>query len=577
MKKKGFTIIELLATILLLAIIITIAVNTILVINKKVREKQKDNLIEFIYVAAETYYNNTKVDEVYVDTLIKEGLLTSDDNTGNIYNPVDNSIMNCYLVVLKDGKNIIPGNCDDEEIADALINIKYCEGSSCIPDKEIPDIWLNTSPILLGSYSSILDLNPENTKYEWISPLAPDIMHNGEKLKIETDKYVNGLYRLIVTKNNKEYKVSKRIKIDVKEPYLKDLIIEGNTLKATLYDNESGLDSYVISTSSVVPDDGWVNINGKSKEISKNLSDTATYYVWFKDVAGNLNYEIKDGKEIGEIYKIEYKQQDTTPPRCVYEGESTNWTNFPRTIKWGCEDDDSGCETTTIGSKEFSTTQKTYTVPSYTIYDKAGNRTYCPSKEVDVYVDTTPPHCTITGPSSGTVSIFSLDLVQSYMQYPSAYVTTSHSCSDDDSGVSEWASGGNWTSGTSYGQGCTDKAGNTSSCNAYLSYLDPTCYGPKSCPAAGCEVPNYIWVYHTCQSSCCGSSPVSNYECNMDWSSWPPAYNCGYVTKWVDNTCQSYCCGSDYVQDGCSVYFSDGAKCGCESYSVTYYIHYNNT
>ncbi len=104
MNKKGFTLTELLATITVLAIIITISVASYNTIQKNVLDQQYENLKSYILSGAEDYAhknNFAPVNEkeeihiyINVEKLIKQGIITADDQSGNIINPVDKTIMN---------------------------------------------------------------------------------------------------------------------------------------------------------------------------------------------------------------------------------------------------------------------------------------------------------------------------------------------------------------------------------------------------------------------------------------------------------------------------------------------------
>ena len=58
---------------------------------------------------------------------------------------------------------------------------------------------------------------------------------------------------------------------------------------------------------------------------------------------------------------------------------------------------------TTEKSVNFTSTTKTYTIPSYTIKDNAGNSTSCPARTANVYVDKIAPTCTNSGDSTSWI------------------------------------------------------------------------------------------------------------------------------------------------------------------------------
>ncbi|MGM9877843.1 MAG: hypothetical protein ACI33S_04250, partial [Bacilli bacterium] len=88
------------------------------------------------------------------------------------------------------------------------------------------------------------------------------------------------------------------------------------------------------------------------------------------------------------ILYAKWKVLDVTPPTCTISGESTTWTTGSRTITYGCNDAN-GCKSgKSGGTKTFTGTTKTATIPAYTIEDNYGNVTNCPAKVVNVYVAT---------------------------------------------------------------------------------------------------------------------------------------------------------------------------------------------
>ncbi len=101
MKKKGFTLVELLAIIAILAIIITISMFAYNKIQAKIVAQQLENDITYILTAAEDYahQNGFTVDKtVTVDYLVKRGLITADDDNDQIINPQTKKKMNCLEI-----------------------------------------------------------------------------------------------------------------------------------------------------------------------------------------------------------------------------------------------------------------------------------------------------------------------------------------------------------------------------------------------------------------------------------------------------------------------------------------------
>ena len=113
--KKGFTLMELLSVIVLLGIIITIGLFSISSIRKAILDRQYKNLKTEIELAAEKYYQDTENTFFYVQTLIDEGYIKTDNSSLNIYSPIDSNIMNCYMINVVDGKATLDDKKKNEE------------------------------------------------------------------------------------------------------------------------------------------------------------------------------------------------------------------------------------------------------------------------------------------------------------------------------------------------------------------------------------------------------------------------------------------------------------------------------
>ena len=105
MKKKGFTLVELLATIAILAVLISLSIVVYNRVKENVLNKELDNTISYIEAQARNYANDTNITVISVEDLILEGYIEPDDET-DIYNPVTNESLNCYIVksTYEDGK-----------------------------------------------------------------------------------------------------------------------------------------------------------------------------------------------------------------------------------------------------------------------------------------------------------------------------------------------------------------------------------------------------------------------------------------------------------------------------------------
>ena len=135
LNKKGFTLVELIATIVVLALVVSISAYAITNIINSAKEKNYELLIKNIKDASETYYqeckykysNNSGItcnDTVTLQELVNYGYLkgngTEDneiDNKMKIVNPKNNKdIGECSIAVkYENGKLTIEGSCPKED------------------------------------------------------------------------------------------------------------------------------------------------------------------------------------------------------------------------------------------------------------------------------------------------------------------------------------------------------------------------------------------------------------------------------------------------------------------------------
>ena len=131
LNKKGFTLVELIATIVVLALVVSISAYAITNIINSAKEKNYELLIKNIKDASETYYqeckykysNNSGItcnDNVTLQELVNYGYLKGNgtkDNKMEIINPKDNKNIGACSIAVKNenGKLTIEGSCPKED------------------------------------------------------------------------------------------------------------------------------------------------------------------------------------------------------------------------------------------------------------------------------------------------------------------------------------------------------------------------------------------------------------------------------------------------------------------------------
>ena len=444
--KKGFTLMELLSVIVLLGIIITIGLFSISSIRKAILDRQYKNLKTEIELAAEKYYQDTESTIFYVQTLLDEGYIKADNSSLNIYSPVDSNIMNCYTINVVDEKatldDIIKNKECNAEIA-GNYELKIVRENNKSSDK-----WYKESEELsaVKSDNSVDD----SLIYTWTTDLNPNTIWDKRKFDLknllsEKGGVINDVFYVQANSVDKSYRsAGKRIKIDMVKPIIDNVNISGDqnewvkqrdvTIKA--HDLGSGIVGYLFSDKA----DCSGNFEKLTKPqneftLKRTFKSNGEYYFCLIDDAGNIS----------ESSKIVIQKVDGIPPKCYYNNENYEWHSGSRTISYGCQDDESGCDKLIVnGRKTYTcsgnncnifTQNKDYnetydkikindtekSIGTFKIIDKNGNETTCPDSNkqyLNLFLDNTNP----------TVKINS-------MSYSGGYLTVSASVIDSNSGV----------------------------------------------------------------------------------------------------------------------------------------------
>ena len=445
--KKGFTLVELLSVIVLLGIIITIGLFSISSIRKTILDRQYKNLKTEIELAAEKYYQDTESTIFYVQTLLDEGYIKADNSSLNIYSPVDSNIMNCYTINVVDEKatldDIIKNKECNAEIA-GNYEIKIVRENDKTSDK-----WYKESEILSAVIKSDNSVD-DSLIYTWTTDLNPNTIWDKRKFDLknllsEKGGVINDVFYVQANSVDKSYRsAGKRIKIDTVKPIIDNVNISGDqnkwvkqrdvTIKA--HDLGSGIVGYLFSDKA----DCSGNFEKLTKPqneftLKRTFKSNGEYYFCLIDDAGNIS----------DSEKIVIQKVDGKPPKCYYNNENYEWHSGSRTISYGCQDDESGCDKLIVnGRKTYTcsgnncnifTQNKDYnetydkikindtekSIGTFKIIDKNGNETTCPDSNkqyLNLFLDNNNP----------TVKINS-------MSYSGGYLTVSASVTDSNSGV----------------------------------------------------------------------------------------------------------------------------------------------
>ena len=304
---------ELIAVIAILAVILLLSLGVFTTVQQSVLDSQYNNIIIDIEAKAEDYARDigtTDILYINVDFLIKNGYIQADDDN-YIYDPRDNSIMNCYKIhimfadgqytadFLEDENDLNEDNtCNTEELITGEIDI-LCNGGKCSNDWVVNDITLTLS----GKDSSEI----LNSTVEWTSLLGTYVIQGpGEEKKLEIipETVLDTIYSVTVKINDKVYYTNKNIKIDKEGPSLiENTISIGSNQKLSI-------DASDLSGSGIT---GIALANGSCNDVTYSMEDipitsSGKYTLCMQDAVGNVS-----SKEI-QINKVKFNYNDLSNP-----------------------------------------------------------------------------------------------------------------------------------------------------------------------------------------------------------------------------------------------------------------------
>ena len=290
--KKGFTLIELIAVLVVLSILITSSVAVFINIRNSVLKKEKNNLITYLETKAIEYANETNVTAVSVEDLIKIGLIKPDDET-DIYDPVTRESMNCYIIDLvwedgeykaKFGSNVGKNGTTCNEYTRRK-NLVICQvvGNNCNDIKN--EQWFKDDiTIGLKFVNGKRIIKESGYEINWKSNTG--ISSIEDTIKTNVDLIANINYTAKVIKDNEVSEASQIVNIDKEAPIINEIKYntnwsEGKEIEIIASDGlGSGVGGYVI----VLENEKCSGYNTNNKITIKS---NGNYKVCIRDKAGN--------------------------------------------------------------------------------------------------------------------------------------------------------------------------------------------------------------------------------------------------------------------------------------------------
>ena len=321
--KKGFTLVELISVVVILAIVIGVGIPVFIGVRKNVLNNQFENVKSRIETAAVKYANDTQIITVSVGKLIEEGYLTADDQKA-IYNPVDNSSLNCkivevslnngtYTAKLTDNGELEDGTCSnyDATVASLIKIACYSENNDATEIANCEKTLKNTNNAWYSG-SVKLSLDEKVTKnvsdYRWQGLTGES--SNESEIVVTTDSVKATTFNLSLTyEDGTSESSSSVIQIDNQKPIIIDIVKDDNyangkknvTINAN-DSNGSGIAGYYVGSDEAC--------NGEYVTNNKFDLGVGKYYACVKDNAGNVS----------DISSFEIDKIDTTKPVAIKEG-----------------------------------------------------------------------------------------------------------------------------------------------------------------------------------------------------------------------------------------------------------------
>ena len=553
-KKKGFTLVELLAVIAIIGLIGSIVVVSVVNIINNSKENATKLAINNVKSAAELYskenndeikwitqystdgketgkficmtvkqlINNGYFDEkffdkdIYHDRIndntfieIKQG--TNADNTNVIIHDSDSTQKDCEMSAINTTLGEI--ELEDKESYTDRINISVKPKSDEInPDdvdffasydkdgEEVPGICTNGD----CSFNSLKD----DTNYKikvCMQPKASNTTLTSTVCNILGIPTASFKSPKISVTNAKKWKKFKTVTITYDDTKIYD--------KPGLHYFKSEVDAEVSQgTIYMCSDNTKNNCNTSTKNIKKD-----TWYE-VRETNNKIEFQIKThiGKGNNKIItariqdhtdnyldnKEEVIRIDTIPPDCKSSGGNSSWINKKNKVvlKGKCTDADSGCNKNNI-TKPIDYSVNGKVSPGY-VYDKVGNKKECPGRNVMVDVD--KPKCETAGGSSTWIN--SKSSTKSRTISVKCTDTGGSSCDDsktpkpkkyENSYINTNKAG---VLGVNNGGKVYDKAGNSANCPANQTVKIDT--NPPTCTPDGGTGNNWVNYNVTITGKC---------------------------------------------------------------------------
>ena len=297
--KQGFTLVELIAVIAIIAIIAVLAILAYGRIQEAMKEKQLEGIHGHIKSVALDFYEDTRLENFNVQMLIDYGLLSTNDNTDQIINPVNNKSMNCFDINFTDEVYSITENYTCKTYNFIYDNIFIINEDGSIFDDSI---WYNKNLKLKPKLSDeLINSGAEIVSVKWTKKGDSSYINTNEVLDLQVadETVLNDIYSVSVSLNNQNYKASSayaHVKIDKIKPTITEIertanCGDGASISAKFEDSDSKVKRYSIrkQNSNKNLDGGVLLTPQEETSATFTLNTAGNYVIEAYDNSGNIN------------------------------------------------------------------------------------------------------------------------------------------------------------------------------------------------------------------------------------------------------------------------------------------------
>ncbi len=436
--KKGFTLVETLAVIVILGIIALIAVPALSDVLGTTNDTYYSSLNKMVEIEAKDYFSDNRIflplsagdkSRVSLDTLVRlnyiEQPVSTKNNPCDGYVEVTKSTKFEYLTCLKCDDYVSDSRCDFSSGDDGNGGVAGSRGDS----------YLTVSP----TYFEVEQHNP------FVAPYAK-YYYKGELTREDVGATPSYIDTNILTTYTLNYyylnatPVSIRVKIiDVTPPSEVTVNLKKGSAEGVAYSYDEGWSNSDIYQVFYAEDDpGGSGVKGYEYSFVNQPNNNGVWtftennYITQKELLTKQGSTLKDIDTTVYVRAVDnfenkgpvvsYKLRvDQTAPGCASSGGNTNWTTAKIVLTGTCSDASSQCVSNI--TKDYDTSGEWLKQSPGVVSDKAGNTTTCPADQT-VRIDRVNP----------TVS---LKFASQNLKYNTTTTNVTVNASDSASGIKE--------------------------------------------------------------------------------------------------------------------------------------------